>query len=779
MTDFANNTSSHIGNIQELWLFDLSYAGYSSGTLRLSTKDYYHSSNFYHGAIVNNPRIRESLDLKKSIAKSSNVSISVADFKYKGTLLSEWLFGSSTYFINQTVTVKSVVNNSSTAITIGTYRFIKCSSNGNTISIELTSHRPWDFIMFPQRKTTVGNVYVPVVYGDFTPETSTVSSPDFCEDAIVWKTPVAIAENRVFQCIMPQAIGSDGRIHYYEKNVKTQDNKNIFIPLDDANNSSENFGGDNAITTSTDLDRAIKLRPISIENIARRAVSTDSYVTLSDLTAFNNTTNAVSGDVNTYSEITQNLVHGNSSNALFFFGSSALPLEGSGTVSSQPNVQIRFDIGTLDHEIQSAKVTYKLSYAMTATVGSHGADDVANEVKIRMFMYDETYGDVDEIIDSGYTTGTNVADGNSVSISQTTASYTSLATKTPDGSMPSRMKLGIKPYIEVTSGAIDAVTLNVRIYDVLIEINNKIPIGESNKDYTALNEAVSKVDYLYCGANGLTHGITGLSGNAITYIHDAHLDLLNRFAGLDVASNPATNIEGWGNGSSDNKLDHTRGANGSQWKIRYWQLEPTELKSTLERLQYEGGFIFRYKKGNVSTPEYIFIKNSYSDTDYEISKQDLKNIKITPDGFNSLMTNMEIEYDRHPVEDNKYMIKTNSINSTSRSNFNITDSKENKSLVKLNMYVSPTIPNTPSSNPNDDFYTYYNNIYGDIKLHVSGEVINTKYYDMDIGETIEFSDMYPEKAFGKAFTNVVFMIISITRSLGSLKFTAREIGAIT
>ena len=34
---------------------------------------------------------------------------------------------------------------------------------------------------------------------------------------------------------------------------------------------------------------------------------------------------------------------------------------------------------------------------------------------------------------------------------------------------------------------------------------------------TALNEAVSKVDYLYCGANGLTHGITGLSGNAITY----------------------------------------------------------------------------------------------------------------------------------------------------------------------------------------------------------------------------------------------------------------------
>jgi len=39
--------------------------------------------------------------------------------------------------------------------------------------------------------------------------------------------------------------------------------------------------------------------------------------------------------------------------------------------------------------------------------------------------------------------------------------------------------------------------------------------------------------------------------------------------------------------------------------------------------------------------------------------------------------------------------------------------------------------------------------------------------------------MYPEKAFGKSFTNVVFMITSLSRTMGSLKFTAREIGAIT
>jgi hypothetical protein len=38
--------------------------------------------------------------------------------------------------------------------------------------------------------------------------------------------------------------------------------------------------------------------------------------------------------------------------------------------------------------------------------------------------------------------------------------------------------------------------------------------------------------------------------------------------------------------------------------------------------------------------------------------------------------------------------------------------------------------------------------------------------------------MYPEKAFGRSFTDVVYMITSLSRTMGSLRFTAREIGAI-
>ena len=249
---------------------------------------------------------------------------------------------------------------------------------------------------------------------------------------------------------------------------------------------------------------------------------------------------------------------------------------------------------------------------------------------------------------------------------------------------------------------------------------------------------------------------------------------MNRFAGLDVATNPATNIEGWGNGSSDNLLDHAK-----DWKIRYWQLEPTNLVKVLEKLQYEGGFIFTLRRGDLTQPEYIFIRDSYSSVDFaDISKYDLSNVEIKPDAFSSVVTKMNLSYFKHPAE-SKYLTLKNCENNPSKAEY-VINSKENKHEVKLDAYVSPEIPAVPASNPNDDFYTYYDNINGSVKLNVSGEFVNPKYYSINVGNTVTFSNsiMYPEKAYSKAFTNVIFMITSITRSVGSIKFRAREIGSL-
>ena len=142
---------------------------------------------------------------------------------------------------------------------------------------------------------------------------------------------------------------------------------------------------------------------------------------------------------------------------------------------------------------------------------------------------------------------------------------------------------------------------------------------------------------------------------------------------------------------------------------------------------------------------------------------------------------MEIDYEKHPAE-SKYLTSQTSTNSTARTNWNI-QSKENVKQVKLDAYVSPAIPTTPDSNPNDDFYTYYDNVFGDIKLMVSGEIINPAFYDIEVGDIVSFdnSNIYPEKPFGYnsgSWTNLFFMVTELKRSQGKLTFTSRLVAEV-
>ncbi len=261
---------------------------------------------------------------------------------------------------------------------------------------------------------------------------------------------------------------------------------------------------------------------------------------------------------------------------------------------------------------------------------------------------------------------------------------------------------------------------------------------------------------LYCGADGLTETYSGSSG-AITEIHEAHRTLLTNFASL-----PTSDPSGWSNLDSD-----------KDWKIRYWRSEPQSLISILEQLQYEGGFLYSPNRG------YIHIRDSES-ADTTLSKFDLTNISLGHTPFTELLTKMNINYRKHPAE-NTYIKSITSTNSTTRTNYNISTA-ENIKEVNLDAYVSPDVPSSPSSNPNDDFYSYYDNIFGSVKAVISANIINPKFFNHDdnsdllgIGSKIKFEDMHPEKLFGKAFTDIIFIITDFSRSPGEITFTAREI----
>lgn len=152
------------------------------------------------------------------------------------------------------------------------------------------------------------------------------------------------------------------------------------------------------------------------------------------------------------------------------------------------------------------------------------------------------------------------------------------------------------------------------------------------------------------------------------------------------------------------------------------------------------------------------------------------NISSTP--VNSLTTKMQIEYEKHPAED-KYINSATSASAndaTLLSNFNIA-SNENQKTIKLDAYVSPTIPTSPSSNKNDDFYSYYDHILGQPRIIISFTVVNTKYLGLDVGDIIalNFNDTVYPFAGSSGWNNYVFMITDLQRSAGSLKITAREI----
>ena len=246
--------------------------------------------------------------------------------------------------------------------------------------------------------------------------------------------------------------------------------------------------------------------------------------------------------------------------------------------------------------------------------------------------------------------------------------------------------------------------------------------------------------------------------------------MLVRFTGFDTAD-----PDGWG------ALNTDRDEN--TWKIRWWQLEPTALKPVLERLMFEFGFVFKFRADGsgrvihiIQTSEMQTIADSGSP--YPVLKSsDIANISVSTSSFDDMITKMVINYEKHPAN-NKYLSEVTSTNDASRLKYKI-KIKENIKEEKLQMNVGT--PNTSGqTDPNADFYSYYDNIFGDIKKIVRCDIVNpAKGYSMETGDIIQFSstagDM-PVDPFGHGWDQNgydFYMITKLVRNIGSVKIECR------
>jgi len=726
----AFGDSIKFGNIQENWLFK--FANDASGYLYFSFADVTYAGNFYRGVVLNKPTIRESIDLAKGTSKAGNLSITIPDFTYLGAPISEELYGGSGRYINQVVTIHSQADPISDYLwedetgvwgnatwdwedtadytaQIGTYRLTDMSSNGSEITLLLTAHRPWDYISIPLDKSSTG-VYEPIVYGNFTKNSQNAISPtaSFLTSKDLFPLPnMKQGKNSYVYFIYPQSYASDAEPHFYDRFLDE------FIPFDGTATATASFNSSDTVGVPIHMERgSFVKRPLTATSSA----------------GWTNTDQAINTDESDWA----------TGEAIGIVG-PPVPVYKT----------ITFDMPSVDGELTEFKIYIKASI----TVLEEGTDpDGTGSIIIRAYSADTNV--LQRSTNGTSTTAGSTFEGDSAyQYADFMTAYGT--TKTiPD-------TFDIKVNSTITGDSNDTITSTVKLYDVVVQMKLK---NDTDSEPTASHEKAASLDFAYAGVDGLTNS---WDSSAITEIHEAHRDMLIRYAGVTTDT-----PDGW------STLDTNK-----DWGIRWWATKPAKLEDTLNKLAYEGGFIFRWK--NDGSPQYIHIPDGAITPSYTLTKNDISDIKLGPTSLSELQTHMDINYDKHPAE-NRYITSVSSSNSTLRTHWNI-GAKENKQQINLDAYVSPTVPTTGSSNPNDDFYTYYATIFGSIGFTVSGTIINPAFYAMEVGDFIDFSntDMWPVKPFGYnllnnpsvagAWVGLDFIVTSLTRTPGQLKFEARKI----
>ena len=747
------------GNLQNGTISGATYEGF----LPLSTTNTSIDDTFYHGVVTSTGSVRDSIDLENSKAKTSNLSVNISNFNYKGSDIStELLFGTYDYF-NYNVRVYSQLNDNSAisnCLQIYQGRLINIQHNDSSLSLDITEKKPWDFLSIPIDKTTQKNIYIPISYGNYTKNSATTFASPLFESELSSKAYRPVPINKTFSdkilYIDGNSTSSDGQLAVYEKSVDT------FVPLENAIASTVNT--DNAHHNQSDLSqlRSFKQRAESVE------VASNTGITIADAEK------AFDGDSNTYANYSIDInqqegavritleydfhsISGKSSDDFKILRNSdnlrVLTAEGLSDTETDLNVDSATNVSTHDVikiDNEQMIVDSISSNTLTITRGfnskNESQDDNAlvrlnNTITVLGLTYQVNVDKSgDDFGNNTIRTRGDISTGfHSTDISKRTI-YTHFSNNTTSATIQIEFDLN---EIGSTLPSFDA---EFRVYDIFLHTQR---VSEEPEEM------------LYVANDGLTELYSG-SADLVEHGHEALRDILTRFVGLDTST-----PDGWSDLHTDRHVNN--------WKIRYWTLEPKDIQSILDKITYEFGFIFKYRAD--ATSRVIYIKQSSElSASQTLTSKDIKDVSISMSGFNNIISKMIINYEKHPAI-KEYVSNITSSNDEVRTKYKI-QSQENIKEVKLDMNVG-TPATTPQTDPNSDFYSYYNNIIGDVKKIISCKVVNNaKSYSMETGDIIKFDDM-PVNPFGHTWSqsgSQYYMITNLQRSIGSVKIKCREVG---
>ena len=231
----------------------------------------------------------------------------------------------------------------------------------------------------------------------------------------------------------------------------------------------------------------------------------------------------------------------------------------------------------------------------------------------------------------------------------------------------------------------------------------------------------------------------------INEVHEAHRDILYSFCDLTAVPDGFSDVE----------------TARPDWLVRMWVHEPTEVKEILEKLQYEGQFIFVWKPDQV--PRYVVVKSSYSagDVDATLTDADIDGIQISHIPLTSIVTKYEVDNTPHPADASRYM-EHETASSSARTALGYTGD-ENTESVELDWLVDQV----------DEWTDARFRVVGNTFARLAFSIVNPAHYALDIGDIVKM-DLSLD-AGGADWADVYFMVTDVQRTQGQLKIKAQEV----
>lgn len=662
----------------------------------------------YHGTILNKGIVvRESIDITKGTSATGNITLNSANIDLFGTDLYKILFNGTNEYLNKEVHVYAQFNNESSLANcqrIFTGRIVDIKLDQNqVITMQINSHRPWDKVQIPNEKTDISNVYVPIVYGSYSPNTTTLGSPTLVGNQL-YPAPVLNTTNVFITTLMPRSYSSSSNAF-----LNKWFGNNTFLPARtgsspyNVNETTEIYQGQNCIQTKLNKYWS------GITKANEDDANTSNQL-------FTNIENAFDENDNTFA--TSTLSSGNSSTTLAI---------GLGEKKYHAQLYRRIHVFVKNSESEVVNVS--------ATIGDGNYHTEEVETTQQTFSDSST---VYEVVIDHRANNLPTSLSCQITFQHSSGTYGTLSVQ--------------KIHVEMSALAYGS---------------TESDSGEKRIHMDNDAKSVTAIKYLYSGGAGLTESWSG-GNTAIAWGIEAFRDMMIRFAG-----HHKTAPTGWTSLYYDRRTNAS-GVDQDNWKIRYWQLEPVNLKDKLDQLAYEFGFVYKFAADGTLKVIHVLQSSELSAT-LDLSGYDLNNINVSTTGLSEIITKMTINNKLHPAESNRYESDVTNINTTTRTKYNQGE-KENIANINLDMNVGD-IPTTANNDCNADFYSYYDNIVGDIKVIVSCDIVNmTKGAQLETGDIVTFSSM-PVEMFGDNFAaNRYFMIIETKRSLGKVSVIAREVG---